>query len=512
VQDAAGIRFSLGSRGKSPLNILETAGGGCAFLDFDSDGWPDILLVGPHNAALYRNLGRGRFEDVTSMSGIDPSRIWMGCAIGDYDGDGRPDIFLTGFRCCALLHNEGGRRFRDVTRVSGIGQLPWSLSAVFADLDGDGRLDLFVTQYVNFTHSAPALCTVGSLQSACGPEVYRPLSGKMYRNLDGRRFRSVPWKDSGKTWGALASDLTGTGRPCLYLANDMVPCDLWVREGAGWKNIGPISGTGYDSQGNVQGGMGVDSGDYDNDGRLDLIVTTYFGQQISLYHNDGGDIFSVASGRSGLGSPTIPLVKFGVAFVDLDNDGWLDIVTANGHVRDNVKRLDASQSYAQFMQVFRGENGRFEEHSTGSGVRGVGPIVGRGLAIGDFNRDGRQDVLVCNLEGRAILLENRSTGGHWLEVSLRSAGPNRAGVGALLQLKSGPFRQIQEVKTCGSVMSGREPVAHFGLGTRTGPFDLTVRWPDGRKQAIRVSAIDRRMTIEQVEPPRTLSLPAPEGQ
>lgn len=497
VQDEAGIDFALGHAGKSPLNILETAGGGCAFLDFDSDGWPDILLVGPHNAALYRNLGNGKFRNVTRQSGIDSTRYWMGCATGDYDGDGRPDIFLTGYRCFALLHNEGGGRFRDVTAESGIGGLSWSLSAVFADFDGDGKLGLFVSQYVKFDNSADSLCTVGTVRSACGPEVYAPLSGKMFRNVDGRRFQSEPWSDSGKTWGALASDLFGRGRPSLYLANDMVPCDLWTLNGGAWKNIGPVSGTGYDGQGNVQGGMGVDSGDYDNDGRLDLLVTTYFGQQTSLYHNDGHDCFSVASGSSGLGPPTIPSVKFGVAFADLDNDGWLDIVSANGHVRDNVSSFDASQSYRQYMQVFRGKRGRFTDDSAQAGVRDGGPIVGRGLAVGDYNRDGKLDILVCNLEGKAVLLENRSQAGHWLDVSLRSSGTNRAGVGSMLNLSAGGFQQIQEVKTCGSVMSGREPVAHFGLGDRSGPFELTIQWPDGRKQSVSVPRADTHLTIDE---------------
>jgi hypothetical protein len=496
VDAAAGIDFRLGHGGKSPLNILETAGGGCAFLDYDGDGWPDILLVGPHNIGLYRNRGNGTFANVTAKSGLNPRPYWMGCAVGDYDGDGRPDIFLTGYRCFALLHNEGGK-FRDVTRESGITGLDWSLSAAFADFNADGRLDLFVSQYVAFDSSKPQLCAVGDIQSACGPEVYQPLSGRMYLNVDGRRFKPIAWKDSGKTWGALASDLLDTGRPALYLANDMVPADLWTLEGGKWTNRGPATGTAFDAQGNIQGGMGVDSADYDNDGRLDLLVTTYFAQQNALYHNDGHGAFTVTSSTSGLGPPTMPYVAFGTSFVDLDNDGWPDVVIANGHVRDNMHSLDASQQYAQPAQAFRNMGGRFTDVTRASGMESVGPLVGRGLAVGDYNRDGRPDILICNLEGQAALLQNRSSAGHWIDVRLRGPGGNRDGIGARLRVTAGTRTQVLEIRTCGSVMSAREPVAHVGLGDHAGPVTVDVAWPDRKKQTVHVSQVDRQVTVER---------------
>ena len=495
----AGIHFTLSNRGRSPLTLLETSGGGCAWLDYDGDGWPDALLVGPHNLALYHNERNGTFTDVTGRSGLKVNGYWMGCAVGDYDGDGRPDIFLTGYHCCALYHNLGGGRFEDVTAQSGISGLDWSMSAAFADLSGEGRLDLFVTQYVKFDAKTPQTCLVADRQSACGPEVYAALSGKLFRNLDGRHFRAMPWKDTGKTWGVLASDLLDQGHPALYLANDMMPGDLWTRQGTAWQNVGTQSGVAYDGQGHVQGGMGVDSGDYDNDGRLDLVVTTYFAQSISLYHNDGDGLFTPADSVAGLGAATAPYVKFGVAFADLDNDGWLDLAVTSGHVRDNVHEYDVSQTYAQPIQLFQNHQGHFADVTSQAGEWAKMPIVGRGLSFADYDRDGRTDALICNLEGEAVLLHNQSPSQHWLDVQLRAAGPNRFGIGARITLTANGQKQLREIRTAGSVSSALFPVAHFGLGAFKGPVTLLVRWPDGKAQRVNVSTVDAMATVRQGE-------------
>ena len=493
----AGIHFALGHQGRSPLTLLETSGGGCAWLDYDGDGWPDALLVGPHNLALYHNERNGKFTDATKASGLKTDAYWMGCAVGDYDGDGKPDIFLTGYRCCALYRNLGDGRFADVTRESGIAGLDWSMSAAFADLSGTGRLDLFVAQYVKFNADTPQICQVATMRSACGPEMYAPLSGKLFRNLDGRHFRAVPWKDTGKTWGALASDLLNQGRPALYLANDQMPGDLWTREAAGWQNIGTKSATAYDGQGHMQGGMGVDSGDYDNDGRLDLVVTTYFAQAIALYHNDGDGLFSFASGTTGLGPATMPYVKFGVGFADLDNDGWLDLMMTSGHVRDNVHDFDASQAYAQPIQIFQNHQGHFTDVTAQTGEWAKTRLVGRGLTFADYDRDGRVDALICNLEGEAVLLHNQSPPQNWLDVQCQSVGQNRFGLGAQITLLANGQKQLREIRSSGSVLSALPPVAHFGLGAYKGPVTLAIRWPDRKTQRVDVPATNTTVTIRQ---------------
>ncbi len=493
----AGIHFTLGHQGRSPLTLLETSGGGCAWLDYDGDGWPDALLVGPHNLALYHNEHNGKFTDVTRISGLKTDAYWMGCAVGDYDGDGKPDIFLTGYRCCALYRNLGNGRFEDVTKESGIDGLDWSMSAAFADLSGTGRLDLFVSQYVKFDADTPQICQVANMRSACGPEMYAALSGKLFRNIDGRHFRAVPWKDTGKTWGVLASDLLNQGHPALYLANDQMPGDLWTRDAAGWQDVGTKSGTAFDGQGHVQGGMGVDSGDYDNDGRLDLVVTTYFEQAISLYHNDGDGLFSFTSGTTGLGPATMPYVKFGVGFADLDNDGWLDLMVTSGHVRDNVHDFDASQTYAQPIQIFQNHQGHFTDVTAQTGEWAKIPLVGRGLAFADYDRDGRADALICNLEGEAVLLHNQSAPQNWLDVQLQSSGANRFGLGARITLLANGHKQLREIRTSGSVLSALPPVAHFGLGAYKGPVSLEMRWPDGKTQHVDVAATNTLVTIRQ---------------
>lgn len=474
-----GINFSLGHNGRSPLTILETAGGGGAFADFDGDGWPDLILAGPHRVALYRNIKGRRFADITAGSRIRSNGYWMGCTTGDYNGDGRIDLFLTGYRCAALYRNEGGGRFTDVTAAAGLPASGWSLSAALADVDLDGDLDLYVSGYVDYGPHTLRLCRLGSIESACGPEVYRAQSGMLYLNENGR-FAAVPgWRDTGKTWGVLVSRLTEDRRPGIYLANDMMPGDLWVHRGGRWRNIGPETGTAYDAQGHLQGGMGIDSGDYNNDGLLDLIVTTFFAQPTSLYRGDGGDLFTPVSGPAGLVQATTPLVAFGVALSDLDCDGYQDLVIASGHVRDNIAQFDGSQSYPQPLLVLRNERGRFVDVSSTALDSPHERLVGRGLSTGDYDRDGRPDVLVCDLEGRARLLHNESTGGNWLALELRSPGKNRHGLGALVRARQAGRSQIRELRTNGSVLSALEPAVHFGFGEDAGAIDLDVEWPAG---------------------------------
>jgi hypothetical protein len=496
VAASAGLDFKLGHAGRSPLNVLETAGGGAAFLDFDSDGLLDALLVGPHRLGLFRNTGGGRFRDVTAASGLDPARYWMGCSTGDYDGDGRVDLLLTGYRCTTLYRNTGGR-FVDVTIPSGVKVPGWALSGAFADYDRDGRLDLYVTRYLRFDEKTPQLCRLGSLQTACGPEVYEPQHGMLFHNLGGGKFEDVTARAGlstahGKSWAALFSDFNDDGYPDLYVANDMTPCDFYLSERGRFVSSGAGGSVAYDGNGHLMGAMGVDSGDYNNDGRLDLLVTTYFAQPTSLYRNDGEAFFTEVGTPAGIGAASQQYVGFGTGLVDFDNDGWLDMFLANGHVRDNVKQHDAGQDYAQPLQLFRNRNGQFQEVSREAGAPFGQPLVGRGAAFGDYDADGKVDVLVCNLEGAPLLLRNVTTSAnHWLRVRLRGGGGNRQALGALVRIRYRGGSQVREVRTSGSVLSGSEPVAHFGLGAETVVEQLTIRWPDGRETTHRDVTADQ---------------------
>jgi hypothetical protein len=536
VTREAGIRFSIGHGGRSPLNILETAGYGCAFLDADGDGWLDLLLIGPSRCALYRNqgtrpttndprlTGRGdslvvgrsslvRFTDVTSGSGLhpaSPASLWMGCATGDYDNDGRVDLLLTGYRCATLFHNEGGT-FRDAGTAIPLRRDLWSTSAVFFDADDDGRLDLYVGAYVKFGQGTPQLCDFSGTQAACPPTYYDPERGRLYRNLGGGQFidetrRAGLAASYGKTLGVAAADYDGDGRVDLYLANDGMPGELFRNQGGRFVNVGVESNTAFNYESREQAGMGVDWGDYDGDGRLDLVVTTFQYEPTSLYHNKGSGIFREEGFAAGIGDPTLSRLGFGARFFDADNDGDLDLLQANGHVQDNVAQIVPGVAYAQSAQLFenmggrrRGERIRFRDVSGTAGAGITTPIVGRGLAVGDIDNDGDLDLLIANLEGAPRLLWNESPRrGHAVTLRLVGRRSPRDGTGARVTLRAGGRLQTREAGTGGSYLSAGDPRVHFGLGTATTAESVTIRWPSGARQTLRSIPAGREVTV--IEP------------
>lgn len=506
VASKLGIHYALGHGGKTPLTILETAPGGCAFVDLDQDGWQDMILVGPPKCAVYRNDHGQRFEDVTSQMGLQLQGPWMGCTVGDYNGDGYPDVLLTGYRRTALLKNDGGRRLLDVTRGSGVESSKWTTSAAFCDIDADGWLDLYVGAYVGYRIGHKDLCRVGAIESACGPEMYAGEVGRMYRNRGDGSFEDITHvsglsRASGKTWGVAFADYDGDGRPDLYLANDQAPGNLFRNLGERrFEEQGVGSGTAYDAGGSVQGGMGVDWGDYDEDGRLDLFVTTYTYQVKELYRNEGKGLFQPVGLEAGLAGPTSSHVAFGTGFIDANNDGHLDLFIANGHVRDNMAKFDRSQSYQQPMQLLanRGD-GTFEEVSPRAGDPFKQRIVGRGVAFGDYDNDGQVDVLVMDLEGRARLLHNEPVGerGNWVSFRLDDGRRNHEGIGARITLEASGRRQVREVTRGRSVLSASDCRAYFGIGRATVVDRITIRWPDGRTEERRHLAVNRSHTLRQ---------------
>jgi hypothetical protein len=507
VAQAAGLNYAWRHANLKGLTALDTIGHGCAFLDYDGDGKLDILLVGKDHCLLYRNRGDGTFEDVTAKAfpGAPRRPTLLGCAVADYDGDGHPDIFVTGYGRTILYHNEGDGTFRDVTAGSGLEARSaddWTTSAAWADVEGDGRLDLYVCRYVKFGPTDLQLCRYAGLdgsdvQMACGPLNYRAEKGSLYRPRGNGRFQDVTAASGlgsahGNALACMFCDFNADGKPDLYIANDELLGDLFVNTGHGkFKNVGVESGVAYNANGGVPAGMGVDWGDYDGDGRFDLLVADFAAQPKSLYHNDGS-VFSEASYTSGVGAATVRSLAFGAAFIDADNGGWLDIVTTNGHVLSQVELTDRGQTYAQTTQVLHNVRGHYTDISADAGADFRRKIVGRGIAVGDYDGDGREDLLIVDDEGRPLLLHNDSPPvSHWITLRcLRRAGGPDA-VGARIAISAGGRKQIAEVRAGGSYLSTNAPEVHFGLGTSRVVDTIEVRWPNGQSSHLTAVAADR---------------------
>lgn len=498
----SGLIFRWSHGGKTPLDILETLGHGCAFLDYDQDGWLDALLVGNEGCALFRNLGDGKFEDVSSASGVPATGRFFGVAVGDYDNDGFPDFYLFGYGVCALYQNRNGK-FVDVTAKSGLkarGPYDVVTACAFADLDNDGRLDLFAGRYIRFTPQSIRFCTYGGVTAGCGVKNYDPDQNRVYRNLGNGVFRDVTnaWgfdATHGRCLGVALCAGDGQGVK-LYAANDELPGDLMTPRGKRFVNEGVSSGTAYNRQGLTQGGMGVDWGDYNNDGRPDLVVATFQSEAKSFYREDGDGIFLEVSGPVGLAAETTRYVAWTAKLFDQDNDGWLDLLFTNGHSQDNAAQVEAGRTYAQPTQLFRNDGkGGFRQVSEPLLAR---PIVGRGAAFGDYDNDGALDVVAVNEEGSVQLLHNETNaGGHWLGLRLRGARSNRDGIGARVVVKAGEKTWVRDHQLAGGYLSAHDPRLHIGLGAAATVDSVSVTWPDGRVDTLRGVPIDRYHLLVQ---------------
>lgn len=499
---ASGLRYRWEAPAHRPLTILETIGNGCAFLDFDGDGNLDVLLVGP-KPALFHGDGKGHFEDVTAKMGIGSlSGHFLGCAVGDYDNDGYPDIYLSGYRTGVLLHNVRGARFEDVSAAAGIHAQSWGSSAAFADVNGDGRLDLYVGNYVLFGPESRQYCKTNGVETSCPPGIYDGEAGTLYLNQGGGRFVDATraWGLSGsrgKTLGVAFADIDHSGRQSLALANDEVPGELYLNGGRGFASIGDTSGLAYSNVGQPQAGMGEDWGDYDGDGRLDLTVMTFSTEMKPIYHNDGNRFFTDSAAQLGTANTVIPYVAFGVKWVDVDNDGRLDLLITNGHTADNIADTGQGQTYRQPTLLLHNSGGtRFTRVALPDLDR---PIVGRGLAVGDYDNDGRMDALVVDSEGDVVLLHNVcKRPGHWL--TLRLIGNSRSGrdaYGAEITVETASQTLFRHCHADGSYLSSSDPRVHFGLGADKVAKRITIRWPDGSVQRLNDVDVDRLITVEQ---------------
>jgi hypothetical protein len=507
VTAQAGLRFPLGHGGRSPLTILETLGHGCALFDFDGDGRLDILLAGPGKIALYHNRGDVTFADVTAGSGLRAKGVWQGVATGDYDNDGRTDLYVSGYRDGALYHNEGGGKFREVTREAGVATKLWGASAAFVDVDNDGLLDLYVANYVKYYPDSVQFCLFNGVQSTCGPTNYDPEKGRLYRNRGNGTFADETEKRGlssahGNALGVAIADYDGDGWVDLAVANDQLPGDLFRNKGKGFfENVGLLSGTAYDVDGNAHAGMGIDWADFKANGSLALVVTTYQFQPTSLYEQTGPGQFADVCYTAGIGQATKPYVGFGAKFLDYDNDGLPDLAVANGHAVDNIARVDKTTTYPQTPQLFRNAGGgRLEEVTAAAGPAFRRPIVGRSLATGDVDNDGRVDLLILDIEGGPLLLRNQSPApNHWLSLRLGGTRSNRDGIGAHLTVTANGRTWRQVVTSTGSFMAASDVRAHLGLGAARTADRVEIRWPSGRVTVLEDVEGGRMLTVAEEE-------------
>ena len=494
---ASGISW-VHSNGRSPeMYLPETVGAGCAFLDYDNDGWMDIYLVNsgrcdfydPHpplRNALYHNNRDGTFSDVTERAGVPGDAYGMGVAVGDYDGDGFPDIYVTQYPQSILYHNNGNGTFTDVTASAGVSASGWGTSAVWFDYDNDGKLDLFVCRFVDFDKAKNKWCgdrTTG-MRFYCIPSVYDPMPCWLFHNNGDGTFTDVSKKSGianslAKAWGVVAADINNDGLMDLFVANDTVPNFLFVNRGGGkFEENGLLAGVGYSSYGRARSGMGVDAADYDQDGWVDLFVANVDQEMFSLYHNNKNESFADVALPTGIGSTTRLLSGWGLKFFDYDNDGNLDLLLCNGHPDDTVDKRTETVKYLEPMLLFRNTGKGFENVSAQSGSIFSQPLAARGMAIGDFDNDGALDVLVAVNNAAPVLLRNNvGAKHHWLGVRLVGKKANIDAVGARVTYQSGDLRRSHLKVGGGSYLSSHDPRMILGIGPRT-KFDwIEVHWP-----------------------------------
>lgn len=515
VAATARISFRHNHGGRSPLSILESAGAGCAFVDYDQDGDLDVFLVNgcdprmpagirkPRHA-LYRNNGNGTFSDVSAGAGFTDRLYGMGCAAADYDGDGFPDLLVTGYEGVALYRNRHGGTWEEVTARSGLREPGWRTSAAFADVNGDGWLDLYVCGYVRFGPGTPRNCPVRGIQVACPPYTYQGDPGSLYLNNGNGTFTNVTRTASapapdGHSLGCLFLDYDGDGRQDLYVANDGIANCLFhnlTRPGGPprFKDEALYVNAAYGEAGSGEASMGVDAADYDGDGRLDLFVTNFQDETDALYHNLPGGQFDYATRSTGLDS-TRHSLSFGCGFFDYDNDADPDLFIASGHVHDLAQQLDPAWSFAQPRHLYENSGGRFRNVEGGAALST--PAVGRGAAFGDYDNDGDTDVLVSNNGGPAMLLRNEvGARRRWLRVRLAGRRPNRFAIGARVTVSAAGRDQVQEVRAGNSYASSSDPRLLFGLGDAAGAR-VRVRWPDGKEQSLDSPAVNREVLVRE---------------
>jgi hypothetical protein len=500
VTATAGLAFRHNNGSYGGKLLPETLGSGCAFLDYDGDGWLDILLVNGTDwpghkrqrstLALYRNNRNGTFTDVTRAAGLDVELYGMGVAVADFDNDGHADVFVTCVGQNHLFKNTGKGTFVDVTRAAGLtGRSAFSTSALWFDYDRDGLLDLFVCNYVKWSADHDVFCSLdGRQKSYCTPEAYRGDTCWLFRNRGNGTFEDVTARSgifdtSSKSLGVVALDEGRDGWPDVFVANDTQPNKLYrnLRNGT-FKDIALEAGVALSLDGKARAGMGVDAGDFDNSGRPGLAVTNFENEMIGLYRQNPSGTFDDVAVRSGVGAASRSVLGFGCLWADLDLDGRLDLVVANGHIDETVRNIRGNVGYAQPPHLFLNQGGgQFADVAVAAGAEFVAPKVGRGLACGDFDRDGDIDLLLTTNNGAAHLYRNDQTAGNRaIRLHLTGTVSNRDAIGAIVRISHDGLTQSRTVKSGSSYLSQSELAITFGVGRRDRVDGLVIVWPNGR--------------------------------
>ena len=531
VTASAGIRFTHNNGAFGKKWLPETMGSGVAFLDYDNDGWQDILMVNGADwaghvkrhttLALYHNNHDGTFTDVTRKAGLAVEMYGMGVAVGDFNNDGYDDIFITALGQNHLFRNNGDGTFTDVTKVAGLwGPIEFSTSAAWVDYDRDGHLDLVVANYVQWTPETDLYCTLdGKLKSYCTPESYKGTSLRLWRNRGDGTFEDATQKagladPTSKSLGVAILDANQDGWPDILVSNDTQPNKLYINNGNGtFTEKGVAAGIGYSEDGIARAGMGVDAADYDRSGYPSVMITNFSNQMLALYHNERNGLFVDEAPHSDIGRATLLTLGFGCFFFDYDLDGWPDIFVANGHIEDAIERVQPRVRYAEPPHLFRNlGNGKFAETTAAAGAAFAAPRVARGAAYGDINNDGALDVLVSTNGGAPALFRNAGTTNHSLRIKLVGTKSNRDGIGASVWLTYGNKvavnsgrpsellggeRQSKDLTSGASYLSSSELILTFGLAAHARVDAIVIHWPSGQADEVRDVAADQIITVKE---------------
>ena len=523
VTDARGLHFRHISPHTSKKYLLETMGSGVGLLDYDNDGRLDVffangaLLSDPmlhgavpsktapeHFNRLFHQKADGTFEDVTQKSGLQGIGFSMGVAVGDFDNDGYEDLYVTGYGRNQLYHNNGNGTFTDITDSAGVGGSGWSTSAAWVDLDNDGLLDLVVLRYLQWDFD-DLWCGEHKegFRAYCHPDTYKAIAPLVFHNEGHGHFSDYSRQSGislpGKGLGIAIADYDRDGRIDIAIANDSMPEFLYRNKGNGkFEETGLTSQMAVDEDGRTYAGMGIDLADFNNDGLPDLVIDNLANQVYALYGNDGGGMFTYVSKPAGLGKMTLLHSGWGLRFFDFDNDGWKDLLVAQGHDLDTIELTSPQLHYREAMLLARNIRGRFTDVTSSAGPVFQERFAGRGLATGDIDNDGRIDAVITTNDGAAHILHNEtSTSNHWISFTLIGHQSNRDGIGAEIRLVTLEGLQCATVTTASSYLSSSDKRVHFGLGTESSVSTVEIHWPSGILQILHNIQADRSLTVDE---------------